>query len=166
MIMSATRPTLPMTGGCSCGVIRYEIASFPLLVYTCNCTDCQTRSGSAFSVNMPVRAKDFRILEGAPKAWRYTSPKGTQVVSWFCGDCGARIYGDRAGRAEIVNVRAGTLDDTSWLAPAAHFFTRSTSAQLWVQPVPGASCFETQPDNWGELLAAWRATWPEFFPQK
>jgi hypothetical protein len=28
-----------MTGGC-CGAIRYEIASFPLLLYTCNCTDC------------------------------------------------------------------------------------------------------------------------------
>ena len=53
-----------MTGGCSCGVIRYEIASFPLLLYTCNCTDCQTRSGSAFALNMPVRTKDFRLLEG------------------------------------------------------------------------------------------------------
>jgi len=38
--MSSTRPALPMTGGCPCGAIRYEIASFPLLLYTCNCTDC------------------------------------------------------------------------------------------------------------------------------
>jgi hypothetical protein len=30
-----------MTGGCQCGAIRYEITSFPLLLYTCNCTDCQ-----------------------------------------------------------------------------------------------------------------------------
>lgn len=164
--MGAKRPTLPMTGGCSCGVIRYEIASFPLLVYTCNCTDCQTRSGSAFAVNMPVTATDFRILEGEPKAWHYTSPRGVPVISWFCGDCGARIYGERTGRAEIVNVRAGTLDDTSWLVPAAHFFTRSASAQPWVQPLAGATCFETQPDGWGGLLSAWRAMWPEFVPEK
>ena len=40
--MSAGQPALPMTGGCSCGAIRYEITSFPLLLYTCNCTNCQT----------------------------------------------------------------------------------------------------------------------------
>jgi hypothetical protein len=155
-----------MTGGCSCGSIRYEIASFPLLVYTCNCTDCQTRSGSAFALNMPVIARDFRILNGAAKAWRYTSPKGVPVISWFCGDCGARLYGERAGREETVNVRAGTLDDTSWLVPVAHFFTRSASAQPWVEPLTAATCFETQPKGWGELLLAWRAMWPEFFPEK
>src|SRR3954467_14498710 len=123
MIMTAKLPTLPLTGGCACGAIRYEIGSFPLLLYACNCTDCQTRSGSAFALNMPVAAGGFRILQGAPKPWRYLSPKGTPVVSWFCGDCGARLYGERAGRAEIVNVRAGTLDDTSWLGPAAPFFS-------------------------------------------
>src|SRR4051812_38358044 len=109
MTMPAKRPTLPMTGGCSCGAVRYEIVSFPLLVYTCNCTDCQTRSGSAFALNMPVRSGDFRILQGNPKAWHHTSPRGVAVISWFCGDCAARIYGERTGRAEIVNVRAGTL---------------------------------------------------------
>ena len=164
--MNSKRPALPMLGGCSCGAIRYEIASFPLLLYSCNCTDCQTRSGSAFALNMPVTASGFRIVQGEPKAWRYLSPRGVPVISWFCGDCGARLYGERDGRAGIVNVRAGTLDDTSWLVPAAHFFTRSTSAQVWVQPVAGASCFETQPDGWGELQSAWRAMWPEFFPGK
>src|SRR4051794_35664527 len=153
--MSTKRPTLPMTGGCSCGTIRYEIASFPLLLYTCNCTDCQTRSGSAFALNMPVIARDFRLLQGAPKAWHSTSPRGVAVTSWFCADCGARLYGERRGRDEIANVRAGTLDDTAWLLPVAHFFTRSISAQSWVQPAAGARCFETQPDNWDELIAAW-----------
>src|SRR3954471_15476067 len=161
--MSSKRPTLPMTGGCSCGAIRYEIASFPLLLYTCNCTDCQTRSGSAFALNMPVRARDFHLRKGEPKAWRHTSPSAVPVASRFCGDCGAHLYGERTGRAEIVNVRAGTLDDTSWLLPTAHFFTRSTSAQAWVQPAAGATCFETQPEGWGELMARWRAAWPEFF---
>jgi hypothetical protein len=115
---------------------------------------------------MPVTASRFRVVKGKPKAWRYTSPKGAAVVSWFCGDCGARIYGERAGRADIVNVRAGTLDDTSWLVPAAHFFTRGTSAQSWVQPIAQATCFETEPDGWSDLLASWRAMWPEFFRER
>ncbi|MBX9649762.1 MAG: hypothetical protein K2X57_22210 [Xanthobacteraceae bacterium] len=33
-LMNAMRPVLPLTGGCQCGAIRYEIASFPLLLHT------------------------------------------------------------------------------------------------------------------------------------
>jgi hypothetical protein len=162
--MSVTRPVLPMTGGCPCGAIRYQIASFPLLVYTCNCTNCQTASGSAFALNMPVRARDFHILQGEPKGWHHLSPKGVPVTSRFCADCGGRIYGERAKRPEIVNLRAGTLDDTSWLVPAAHFFTRS--AQAWVQPADNARCYETEPEDFSALIPVWRAMWPEFFPGK
>ena len=162
--MSETRPVLPMTGGCPCGAIRYQIASFPLLLYTCNCTNCQTASGSAFALNMPVLARDFHILQGEPKGWHHLSPKGVPVTSRFCGDCGGRIYGERAKRPEIVNLRAGTLDDTSWLVPAAHLFLRS--AQAWVEPAVDAACYETQPEDFSALMPAWRAMWPEFFPEK
>ena len=79
--MKSPRPSLPMTGGCQCGAIRYEITSFPLLLYTCNCTDCQRQTGSAFALNMPVRFEDFRILQGEPNGWHHTSPNGTAVIS-------------------------------------------------------------------------------------
>jgi hypothetical protein len=149
--MNPKSPALPLTGGCSCGAIRYEIASFPLLLYTCNCTNCQTASGSAFALNMPVPTRDFHILQGEPKGWHHASPTGIAVISWFCGDCGARLYGDRAGRAEIVNVRAGTLDDTSWLVPVAHMFLKS--AQPWVQPAADAECHEMGPSDFRPLAA-------------
>lgn len=162
--MNATRPTLPMTGGCSCGAIRYEIASFPLLLYTCNCTECQTASGSAFALNMPVATGDFHILKGEPKGWRRASPSGADVTSWFCGDCGGRIYGERKGRPETINIRAGTLDDTKWLVPVAHMFMRS--AQPWIQAAPNAECHEIGPDDFRPLAKKWRAMWPDFFERK
>jgi hypothetical protein len=162
--MRVGRPVLPMTGGCPCGAVRYAVASFPLLLYSCNCTDCQRASGSAFALNMPVLSRDFRILHGDPRGWRHLSPKGVEVTSRFCGDCGGRLYGERSGRAEIVNLRAGTLDDTSWLVPAAHMFTRS--AQPWVLPAARAECHDTQPADFAALLPAWRAMWQEFFPPK
>jgi hypothetical protein len=127
------------------------------MVYTCNCTNCQKQSGSAFGMTMPVMAKDFRVTQGAPKAWHRPSPQGVAVTSWFCGDCGNRIYGERAGRSERVNIRAGTLDDTTWLKPVAHFFTRS--AQPWVQPATDAICYETQPSDVQPLVQAWRLQW-------
>ncbi|MBR0696632.1 GFA family protein [Bradyrhizobium lablabi] len=162
--MNARTPLLPLTGGCCCGAIRYQIDSFPLLLYTCNCSDCQTASGSAFALNMPVATTQFRIVKGEPKGWRRPSPSGADVTSWFCGDCGGRIYGERKGRSESVNIRAGTLDDTAWLTPVAHMFMRS--AQPWVQPAAGAVCYETGPGDFRPLAAAWRAMWPEGFPQK
>jgi hypothetical protein len=160
--MTVNRPSLPLTGGCSCGLIRYEITTFPLLLYTCNCTDWQRISGSAFALNMPVESEGLRIVKGEPKGWPHVSPSGADVTSWFCGDCGGRIYGERSGRPDSVNVRAGTLDDTKWLAPAAHMFLKS--AQPWVQPAAGAKCFEIGPDDFRPLAKKWRAMWPEFFP--
>jgi hypothetical protein len=162
--MAATKPSLPLTGGCSCGAIRYELTSFPLSLYTCNCTDCQTGSGSAFALNMPVATTGFRIVKGEPKGWHHRSPSGVEICSWFCGDCGARIYGSRKTRAHAMNLRAGTLDDTTWLTPIAHMFTQS--AQGWVKPADGAECFETAAADPAPLARKWRALWPEFFPAK
>ena len=162
--MSVKPPSLPLTGGCPCGGIRYEVTSFPLLLYTCNCTNCQRTSGSAFALNMPVKTKDFHVLQGEPKGWRRLSPSGADVTSWFCGDCGGRIYGERVGRPQSINIRAGTLDDTKWLVPVAHMYMRS--AQPWVQPAEHAECHEVAPNDFQAAARAWRAMWPEFFPQR
>jgi hypothetical protein len=162
--MRTIQPALPMTGGCQCGAIRYQIASFPLLLYACNCTNCQRQSGSAFALNMPIIARDFHVVQGAPKGWHHTSPTGVPVISWFCEDCGGRLYGDRAGRADVVNLRAGTLDDTTWLTPVAHIFMKS--AQDWVYPAEGAECHEAGPTDFNSASATWRAMWPEFFRKK
>ncbi len=162
--MGATKPSLPMTGGCSCGRVRYEITSFPLLLYSCNCTNCQTASGSAFALNMPVATKGFRITTGEPKGWHHLSPSGAEVTSWFCGDCGARIYGSRKMRPDSINVRAGSLDDTKWLTPVAHIFLKS--AQPWVKSADGAECHDEEPSDFIPFARKWRTLWPEFFPPK
>ena len=161
---TVSKPSLPMAGGCSCGAIRYELTSFPLLLYTCNCTDCQTASGSAFALNMPVETNGFRITRGEPKPWRHVSPSGVAVISWFCGECGGRIYGERSGRPESMNLRAGTLDDTGWLKPIGHFYLKS--AQVWIQPAEGAECHEIGPASFLPLAEKWRTLWPEFFQAK
>jgi hypothetical protein len=162
--MGTTKPSLPMSGGCSCGAIRYEIKSFPLLLYSCNCTNCQRASGSAFALNMPVATKGFRIVKGEPKGWPHLSPSGAEVTTWFCGDCGGRINGSRKSRPDIVTIPAGMLDDTGWLTPVAHMFLKS--AQPWVKSADGAECFDENPPDYIPLAKAWRALRPEFFPPK
>ena len=148
------RPALPLVGGCPCGAIRYEITAMPLSLYACHCTDCQRRSGSAFALNMPVATNALRITRGTPKGWRAVASSGVPTTSWFCGDCGGRIYGERDGRPNVMTVRAGTLDDTSWLWPAAHHFMRS--AQPWETVSREAQCFETMPPDMRVVADAWR----------
>src|ERR1700744_2321267 len=164
--MTATRPTLPLTGGCSCGAIRYEVTSFPLLLYTCNCNNCQAASGSAFALNMPVATKSLRLVKGEPKGWHHLSPSGSEICSWFCAECGARLYGSRKSRPQSMNLRAGTLDDTSWISPVVHTFLES--GQPWIRSLVGSAaaieCYEPSPPDFARLGLKWRAMWPEFFP--
>jgi len=148
---------LPLTGGCPCGNVRYQIDAFPLLLYACHCTNCQCESGSAFALNMPVATASFRINQGSPKAWRRIRASGARTASWFCGDCSGRLYGERDVRPNSVNVRAGTLDDTTWLVPVAHFLMRE--AQGWERLGDEAECFEALPPDFRSLMAKWREIW-------
>lgn len=152
------KPRLPLTGGCSCASIRYQIDSFPLGLYACHCTDCQRQSGSAFAMTMPVATLSFSITDGAPKAWR-RSVGDAQVTAWICDNCGVRLYGERDVRPGSLNVRAGTLDDTSWLRPAAHLFMRS--APRWECFADSSICFETWPDDLKATIRSWHALWTD-----
>jgi hypothetical protein len=151
------RPTLPLSGGCVCGAIRFEVTARPLFVYACHCTDCQRWSGSAFSMSMPVASQSFAVLRGQPKPFHRINSNGVRASYWFCGDCGGRAYGEREARPDIIVVRAGTLDDTSWLEPIAHVFMRS--AQPWEQISSDVECFETVPDDFQLLAEKWRQRW-------
>jgi hypothetical protein len=40
---------LPLTGGCNCGVVRYEVIEPLVIASCCQCKRCQRRSGAAAS---------------------------------------------------------------------------------------------------------------------
>src|SRR5271166_3995125 len=139
--------TLPLTGGCQCGALRYEITEAPRLTYACHCTDCQRMTSSAFSMAIVVSEIAFRLTKGEPRSIQRTADSGHVTTRWVCPDCGSWICGaPRASSATpgaVRAVRAGTLDDTSWLRPMAHFWTRSK--QPWVALPESSRSFETQP---------------------
>jgi hypothetical protein len=138
---------LPLTGGCLCGQLRYEIAEAPRLTYACHCRDCQSATGSAFSLGIVVPDSAFRLTKGTPKLFTRIADSGRAGVRWLCPECGSWFSGAAHsgwGMEEPVRVvRAGTLDDTSWLHPTTHFWTRSK--QPWVVLPEGDQVYETQP---------------------
>jgi hypothetical protein len=141
---------LPLTGGCVCGSVRYEITAEPISVYACHCTDCQRITSSAFSIGVVVPAAALRSLGNDPRAAAGGVTASGRVKSrLICADCGTWLYGNPRPGTEypgmICVLRGGTLDDTSWLRPAMHFWTRSK--QPWVTLPEGLALYETQPDG-------------------
>lgn len=132
---------LPLTGGCLCGKIRYAISEAPHLVYTCHCTDCQHITSSAFSLGLSLPEAAFRLAAGEPRALRRIPDSGRPNTRFVCPDCACWVYSQPRGGT--VRVRGGTLDDTSWLRPTRHIWTRSK--QPWVGFAPGDETFEGQP---------------------
>ena len=55
----------------------------------------------------------------------------------------------------VFSLRAGTLDDTSWVQPVGDTYTRS--AQPWVHFVDGGLQAETLPPDFSPFVAAFRA---------
>lgn len=146
---------LPLTGGCQCGAIRYEITQAPRLVYTCHCTDCQRFSGSAFAMSVVVEENGFHLRGPELRPVPRVTDSGRRTNRWLCPDCCVTICGGaKPGSAPpdaLRGVRAGTLDDSSWVRPTLHFWTRS--AQPWVVLPEGGRRFETQPDDFARLMA-------------
>lgn len=120
----------PYRGGCQCGQIRYEIQAEPLTLYACHCTECQRQSASAFGMSMPVPRDAVIMLKGEPRQWSRSSASGREVICFFCGECGTRLFHQPTRNPHITNVKPGTLDDTSWLRPVGNLWT--DSAQPWI----------------------------------
>jgi len=143
-IVSGAAPIkLPQTGGCQCGALRYEITQAPQMVYTCHCTDCQRMTSSAFSMAVVLAEGACRLIQGEPRAVQRTADSGRVTTRWVCPECGSWVCRAPTPGSTIRNVRGGTLDDTSWLRPTVHFWTRSK--QPWVVLPEGDRSFETQP---------------------
>lgn len=145
-------PPLPLTGGCQCGRIRYRLNARPLVFYLCHCRECQRQTSSAFGESLRF-AREALEVDGDLEVFRRTSDAGHAREGWYCPDCGVRIWHGSQGSGEL-NIKAGTLDDTSWLTPAGHIWTRSK--QPFVAIGADELAYEGQPDdNYQALRDRW-----------
>jgi len=111
---------LPLTGGCGCGAIRFEVSA-PLgsAVY-CHCTRCQRRTGAGASATARAQPDSFKIVSGEDslRAWR---PEGGWE-KWFCGECGSAVYSRHPLESERIGVRLGGFDGDPGVRPDLHQF--------------------------------------------
>lgn len=128
MIRKVVGPVQPLTGRCQCGAVSYRLKASPLVFYLCHCIECQKQSASAFGESLQVAVES---VECTGKLRRFSRPgdSGRTLDCHFCPACGTRIY-HRTPGADVLTIKAGTLDDGSWLVPAGHIWIRSR--QPWM----------------------------------
>jgi hypothetical protein len=72
----------------------------------------------------PLQPLDQRLPQSPatskPPQSAGSSSAGTRPV--FCGDCGSHVYSHGVAYGAIAFIKAGTLDDPSWLAPNLHIW--------------------------------------------
>ena len=131
-------------GGCSCGAVRYRVASDPLFVHCCHCLNCQRQTGSAFVVNLLIEADRVELLAGVPQPVEVPRDDGSTQTIFRCPTCQVALF-STYGRPEVRFVRAGTLDDPSGVTPDVHIYTRSKVG--WVVIPDAVPAFEVYYDS-------------------
>ena len=116
---------VPFQGGCLCGDIRYECSALPKYTYFRHCRDCQKASGSAFHAGIMVAKEAVRLLSGVPTAYTVTGASGKTIAREFCPRCGSPLFLKLAMYEKNLVIKAGSMDDPSWLEPQAHLWTRT-----------------------------------------
>lgn len=121
----------PLTGGCDCRHVRYQIESAPLFVHCCHCHWCQRESGASFALNAMIESDRVTLLGDAPELVLTPSASGKGQHIARCPHCRIALWSHYAGAGRAVAfVRVGTLDRADLLPPDIHIFTESK--QPWV----------------------------------
>jgi hypothetical protein len=133
---------MTMEGGCSCGAIRYQLISAPLIVHACHCRDCQRITGGPHVINIWIERKFVERSGAEPKSFTLKGGSGKTHEVFFCAECGTYVWSRYSiAPGDCLFVRAGTLDNPAAVTPEVHIFTRSKLP--WVQLPQGARSFES-----------------------
>jgi len=134
-----------LNGGCLCGKIRYNSEAEPLMTALCHCTHCQKQSGSAYTIIVGVPMPEFSVAGDSLAVYQDTGTDTDQPVwRYFCQQCGSPIYTKADVAPSIAFIKAGTLDDTSWLKPQMNIWC--SSAQSWIDIDRSLQNAERNPD--------------------
>jgi hypothetical protein len=124
-------PDLPMTGGCLCGGVRYEVTEPLVSASYCHCGRCQKRSGTAASAQARTAPGSLRILQGSELVREWAPADGWPKC--FCSACGSALWSRSPAGDGVFSVRLGTFDVDPGIRPEYRQFV--AYAASW-EPIP------------------------------
>lgn len=132
-----------ISGSCLCGLVKYTSSASPVMTAVCHCTNCQRQTGSSFSLLVAVPKGSLHFTTNRPSIYEDKGSSGLPVFRHFCSNCGSPIFSDVAATPQLDWVKAGTLDDTSWVKPTVSIWC--DSAQSWFALPDGITKFPQNP---------------------
>jgi len=135
---------MKIDGTCHCGAIKIEGEADPEKTAICHCTDCQTSTGTAFRISIPVPGNTFKMT-GQPTIYvKTTADSGNPRAQAFCGKCGTPIYSTTVGEGvqQSYTVRVGILRQRDHLIPRKQIWYRSH--RPWVTELAAVPTAEKQ----------------------
>ena len=121
----------PLTGGCLCGRVRYEVTEPLVSAGYCHCKRCQRRTGTAASFSARIVPGSLRILSGEDLIRAFEPPDGFAKV--FCSDCGSALWSRNPEDPDVISIRLGTFDEDPGIRPSYRQFVAYAAA--W-EPIP------------------------------
>jgi hypothetical protein len=105
---------------------------------------------------MIVKRTALRLVQGQAQEFSVKLTDGRTKGGFYCNRCVTKLWG-HSGIATLAILDPGTLDDTSWVRPVGHIWTRS--AQSWVTFGADALVYPGAPQEEGTLalVRAWKA---------
>lgn len=132
---------MKLEGHCLCGNVQYSADTEVQFTAVCHCTDCQRQTGAAVSLVIGIDDDELTIEGDSLKTFiTHGEDHKSNTNRSFCSNCGSPLISRIDAMPGLVFVKAGTLNDTSWLQPTQELWHRS--AQPWVPHIPGAEIFE------------------------
>jgi hypothetical protein len=134
-----------ITGHCLCGAVSYSAETDVVMQGACHCTECQRQTGTAFSVFVAIPRAALSI-EGETGSFTAKGEEhGTDTERRFCAACGSPIVSFVEVVPDLAFIKAGTLDDASWVSPAIEIWSRS--AQPWSPHFEGVAAVQRGPGS-------------------
>jgi hypothetical protein len=133
---------MKVTGKCHCGSVSYEALADPEHVAICHCVDCQTLTGTAYRVSVPVARDSFVLRTGTPAVYVKTADSGAQRAQAFCSHCGSPLYTYAVDHPVTFGLRVGCLDQRAELRPRRQKWYRS--ALPWSMNIADLPRHETE----------------------
>jgi hypothetical protein len=122
---------LPLTGGCLCGAVRFEVTEPLVSSGYCHCTRCQRRTGTAASPGARIAPGSLRVLAGEEHIRAYEPDEGFAKV--FCTACGSSLWSRSQEDPDVISIRLGAFDDDPGIRPTYRQFV--AYAAPW-EPIP------------------------------
>lgn len=131
------------TGGCLCGSYNYSFDRDTVMaMHHCHCKDCQKATGGGKTTIVVVPA-DAIESSGELKSYTVVGLQGKHVNRGFCAECGSQVQSTVDEAPAIRILKAGTLDDSSWVKPISSFWCET--AAPWSPPDKDLPAFERNP---------------------